>query len=49
MKETFGWKPVWNIDEGIKRTIEWTKCRLNGGDVPACMDTQIRDFYKDIV
>lgn len=49
MKETFGWKPVWNIDEGIKRTIEWTKCRLNGGAVPACMDTQIRDFYKDIV
>ena len=49
MKETFGWKPVWDIDEGIKRTIEWTKCRLNGGDVPACMDTQIRDFYKDIV
>lgn len=49
MKETFGWKPVWNIDEGIKRTIEWTKCRLNGGDVPSCMDTQIRDFYKDIV
>ncbi len=49
MKETFGWKPVWNIDEGIKRTIEWTKCCLNGGDVPACMDTQIRDFYKDIV
>ena len=49
MKETFGWKPVWNIDEGIKRTIEWTKCRFNGGDVPACMDTQIRDFYKDIV
>ncbi|MCR5604655.1 MAG: CDP-glucose 4,6-dehydratase [Lachnospiraceae bacterium] len=49
MKKTFGWKPVWNIDEGIRRTVEWTKCRLNGGDVPACMYTQIRDFYKDIV
>ena len=49
MKETFGWKPVWNIDEGIKRTIEWTKCRISGGDVPSCMDEQIREFYKDAV
>lgn len=48
MKETFGLKPVWNIDEGIRRTIEWTKCHMNNGDVPACMDTQIREFCKDV-
>lgn len=44
MKETFNWKPVWNIDEGIKRTVEWTKCRIEGGDIPACMEEQIQNF-----
>lgn len=46
MKDTFGWRPVWGIDEGIRRTIEWTKCRMSGGDIPACMDEQIRRFLS---
>lgn len=46
MKDTFGWKPVWGIDEGLKRTIEWTKCMMEGGDIPACMDEQIRSFFN---
>ena len=46
MKETFGWKPAWGIDEGIKRTIEWTKAWINGSDVNACMEDQIEAFLK---
>lgn len=48
MKETFGWKPVWDIDEGIRRTVEWTKCRMEGGDIPACMEDQIRSFLSEV-
>lgn len=44
IKKTFGWKPVWNLDRAIEKTVEWTKCYFSGGDIKACMDKQIA-FY----
>ncbi len=47
LKETFGWKPRWNLDKAIEKVVEWSKCWINGSDVRACMDKQIKEFLQD--
>ena len=46
LKSTFGWEPRWHIDEAVSKSVEWYKCYVSGGDVIACMDNQIRDFFE---
>lgn len=45
LKSTFQWRPRWGIDEAVDRVAEWTKVYLEKGDVCACMDRQIKDFF----
>ena len=45
IKRTFGWEPRWHIGEALDAVVEWTKVYLNGGDVPAVMDRQIKAFF----
>lgn len=44
LKTVFGWKPKWNFDMAMEKTVEWSKVYVNGGDVIACMDRQIEEF-----
>ncbi len=44
LKSIFGWKPHWNLDKAIEKTVEWTKCWMDGNDVRSCMDCQIKEF-----
>ena len=44
IRETFGWKPSWGIEEAVRRVVEFEKERTSGGDVRKCMDRQIKDF-----
>ena len=46
IKNTFGWKPHWNLETAIGKTVEWSKCWLNGEDVSQCMDKQIKEFLE---
>jgi len=46
LKAAFGWKPRWNLDTAVEKTVEWLNCWLTGGDVRACMDKQIEEFLK---
>lgn len=47
LKRTFGWRPVWGIGQAIEKTVEWAKCYQSGGDIPACMERQIREFLQE--
>ena len=48
LKTVFGWKPHWNLDTAVEKTVEWTKCWQSGGDVRQCMNNQISQFlYGD--
>ncbi len=47
LKTTFGWKPVWNLEMAIEKTVEWSKCYIAGGDIRACMDRQIAEFLGE--
>lgn len=46
LKNTFGWKPHWNLETAIKKTVEWSKVWVAGEDVRAVMDKQIQEFLE---
>lgn len=46
MKNTFGWKPRWNLETAIEKVVEWTKCWVSGNDVRKCMNEQIEMFIS---
>lgn len=45
IKKVFEWKPIWNVDTAIEKTVQWTKVYLADGNVEECMDEQIREFF----
>ena len=47
LKNTFGWRPRWNLDMAIEKTVEWTKAWLSGEAVDLCMEKQIEEFLKN--
>jgi CDP-glucose 4,6-dehydratase len=46
LKSVFGWRPVWNLDTAISKTIEWTKCYSNCGNIDECMNKQIEEYWE---
>ena len=46
LKTTFEWKPRWNLENAIEKTVEWSKCWISGGDIRECMDKQIEEFLN---
>lgn len=46
LKSVFGWKPTWNVEMTIEKTVEWVEVYLDGGNVDALMDRQIEEFLE---
>lgn len=46
MKQTFGWKASWHIDEAIRRVVNWTQVYLSHGDISKEMEKEILDFME---
>lgn len=46
LKRAFGWKPVWRIDEAVRRTVEWGKAWVASGDVIPLTERQISDYIS---
>ena len=48
IKNTFGWKPRWHIDDCVERIAEWLNVYLNDKELlPALMDREINEFIGD--
>lgn len=47
LKTIFNWQPRWNLDTAVEKVVEWSKVWINGGDVRAVMDRQIKEFLKE--
>jgi CDP-glucose 4,6-dehydratase len=45
LKTTLGWQPRWHIQEAVEKTVGWAKIYAAGGDVAACMEGQIAEFF----
>lgn len=46
IKDTFNWKPVWNIEKAVEKTVEWTKSYINNEDIIECTTNQINEYLK---
>ncbi|WP_033151984.1 CDP-glucose 4,6-dehydratase [Pseudobutyrivibrio ruminis] len=44
LKNTFGWKPVWNVETAMEKIVEWSMAYLNGEDVAEVIDRQINEY-----
>lgn len=44
LKKKFQWKPVWNIEKAMEKTVEWFVVCRNREDVLFCMQHQIKEF-----
>ncbi len=47
LKAAFDWKPHWNLQTAVQKTVEWTKCWVQDKSVRRCMEKQIKEFYSD--
>lgn len=46
LKRVFGWEPRWNVKKAMEMIVEWTEVYLSNGNIPACMDRQIKEFMN---
>lgn len=46
IKKTFNWKPTWNIEKAIDKTVEWINVYLNDEDIINCVNNQIDEFFN---
>lgn len=46
LKTTLGWRPHWNLETAIEKTVEWSKAWLAGEDVRTVMNRQIKEFLE---
>lgn len=44
LKARMGWKPRWQIQTAVEKTVEWTKVYREHGDIRSCMERQIKEF-----
>lgn len=44
IKSVFGWKPRWHMAECMEMVCRFSKVWLAGGDIPAEMDKEIKEF-----
>lgn len=46
VKSVFGWKPRWHVEECMEMVCRFSKVWLDGGDIPAEMDAEIKEFLE---
>ncbi len=44
VKQTFGWKPVWNVEEAVRHSVEWYRAYYNKEDMYAFTVGQIKSY-----
>lgn len=47
LKMVFDWKPRWNLETAVLKTVEWSRCWNENNDVARCMDCQINEYLKE--
>lgn len=47
IKNTFGWKPKWNIEKAIEKTVEFAKAYKNNESILEIMDKQIKEYMEE--
>lgn len=48
IKNTFNWKPEWNVEYAVEKVVEWTETYLMGGSLNNCMEKQVREYSEKL-
>jgi len=48
IKNTFDWKPKWNIEQAVEKTVEFAKVYKNNENIINVMDKQILEYKNEI-
>lgn len=48
IKRIFGWKPRWDVEKAIEKTVEWSKCYFEQYDISECMNRQVKEFFEGV-
>jgi len=48
IKQTFGWRPLWNIETAVEKAVEWYRCWQGGGDIQGLMDEQALEYAENM-
>jgi len=43
-----GWSPKWNLETSLKSIVDWNKSWLNGNNIRATCEKQIKEYFSDI-
>ena len=46
IKKVFGWKPVWDIEEAVEKTVDWYYGFVNGEDMHKITERQINEYLN---
>ena len=46
IERVFGWKPTWNIDKAVEKTVEWVIASREKNGIVSCMEKQIYEFLS---
>lgn len=49
LKKVFGWRPQWDIQTALEKTVEWFRAYHTGLDASAVMDEQITLYMKELL
>lgn len=44
IKRVMGWQPKWHIRDAVKKSVEWSRVYLDGGDICAETERQISEY-----
>ena len=45
IRSVLGWKPRWQVEEAVTNTAKWYQAWLNGADMEAYTQRQIKDYF----
>lgn len=46
VKQTFGWKPIWNVETAMRKIVEWTVTYVEGNNVKKITEQQVLEYLK---
>ena len=48
-RQLLGWAPVWNLEETVRRTVEWYRALLDGRETGRVVEEQIDRYTGDLL
>ena len=45
-KSTFGWRPVWNVEQAVTHSVSWYLKYITDQRITTCMDEQINEYME---